>query len=468
MVLGARLAALGGAVERSVRLESFDARADGVRATVVRGDGKEGDAETMEARWLVGCDGAHSVVRKALGFTFEGSAYEERLVQADVRVEWPYPADDDEVMAFLHPDGPLACFPLFKDGRYRLIFFLTPEAKEPEMVLESFQRLADERGPKGMRVSDPAWMVGFRIHCRRTSHYRKGSAFIAGDAAHIHSPAGGQGMNTGIQDAYNLAWKLALVHHGDASDALLDSYEAERQPIAKALLASTDAATKGLNVAAGLRHPVAVGLRNGLMRFVTSLDFVTSRFVTGASMLELGYRESPIVKQDRGSVWTSNVASSTKTEEPGVADWAAFGDGPSPGDRAADVVYGGAEGEEGGARLLDLLCGTRHALLLFDGAAATVAGYRNLDAIARDVRERHGRLVDVHVVVPFAEKPKELGWDGSVVCDPRGALHKRYGARSECLYLVRPDGYVAYRTQPADGARLGAYLKTIFTSARTP
>src|SRR5262249_27246310 len=150
----------------------------------------------------------------------------------------------------------LACFPLFKDGRYRLIGFMLPGTPDLEPTMENFQRLVDERVPGGAKVSDPAWTVAFRIHCRRTDHYRKGRAFIAGDAAHIHSPAGGQGMNTGIQDAYNLAWKLALVHRGKAPDSLLDSYEAERQAVAKALLASTDALTRGLERFVGLRHPL--------------------------------------------------------------------------------------------------------------------------------------------------------------------------------------------------------------------
>jgi 2-polyprenyl-6-methoxyphenol hydroxylase-like FAD-dependent oxidoreductase len=462
VVLTARLRELGVSIERSRRLDAFDLRDDGVTATVVPAEGG-GAAEAVEARWLVGCDGAHSTVRKALGFSFEGSAYEEHLVQADVRVEWPRDFDDEEIHTFLHPDGAVACFPLFKDGRYRVIFFMFHDGPELPMTLETFQTLADQRMPKGTRLVDPAWMVAFRIHCRRTNHYRKQSAFVAGDAAHIHSPAGGQGMNTGIQDAYNLAWKLALVQAGAARERLLDSYEAERMPVAAQLLATTDGATKGITTVSGLRNPIAVGLRNGLMRFVTSIDAIQSRFTRGASMLEINYRESPVVAQDRASVWSANVASSKESEAPSVADWAAFGDGPAPGDRAADVELGEAtDGDARRPRLLDVLRGTRHTLLLFDGAAATAAGYENLAQIASDVQQRYGERVAVQVVVPHPKKPDALKWDGGVLCDPEGALHKRYGARSECLYLVRPDGYVAYRTQPADGAKLQAYLGSIF------
>src|SRR5262249_50578119 len=154
--------------------------------------------ESIAARYLVGCDGAHSGVREIAGIPFEGKSYEERLVQADVRVDWPKELALDEIHAFLHPDGALACFPLFTDGRFRLIATLNPGV-EVEPTLEAFQTFMNTRGVEGARVYDPAWMVGFRIHCRMVPRYRQGPVFLAGDAAHIHSPAGGQGMNTGIQ-----------------------------------------------------------------------------------------------------------------------------------------------------------------------------------------------------------------------------------------------------------------------------
>jgi 2-polyprenyl-6-methoxyphenol hydroxylase-like FAD-dependent oxidoreductase len=439
LALAAHLTSLGGTIERGKRLESLSVGDDGVEAKVALA----GQAhETIEARWVVGCDGAHSVVRKAIGCTFEGAPYEERIVQADVRVQWPMALPDDEIATFLHEDGPLAAFPLFKDGRYRLIVVLPKGAPDEEPTLEMFQRFAD--------------------HHRRTDRYRKGRAFVAGDAAHIHSPVGGQGMNTGIQDAYNLAWKLALVTRGAARESLLDSYEAERQPVAKALLATTDAAMRGLEVAIGLRSPIGTALRNQLISLVTSTSLVRARATRTVSMLDIAYPDSPIVKQDRIPVWQANLTSSAGTEHPGLADWAAFGDAPAPGHRAVDAPLEPAV--PGRTHVLDLLRGTRHVLFLFDGAAPTTEGYRNLEAIGAQVRERFGSWVDVHVVVPRAERPAqaELRWDHSLVLDAAGAFHRRYGARSECLYLVRPDGYVAYRCQPASADRLLAYLGTIF------
>ena len=254
---------------------------------------------------------------------------------------------------------------------------------------------------------------------------------------------------------------IELVLRGKAHETLVDSYEAERQPIAKALLETTDAATRGMTRAVSLRHPIAVGLRNQLMSLVTSMGAFRSRLTHQLSMLNLDYRESPIVRQDRASLWRANVTASDDSELPSLMDWAAFGEGPAAGDRAEDVLF--ESPVNGVERLYDLLRGTRHVLFLFDGAAATDEGYANLTDIARRVTERYAALVDVHVVIPRATTPEALKWDGSVLHDADGAVHRSYGARSECLYLVRPDGYVGYRNQPAEGDRLMAYLTSFFT-----
>jgi 2-polyprenyl-6-methoxyphenol hydroxylase-like FAD-dependent oxidoreductase len=450
-VLGAQLERLGGRVERGVKLESF-VEDDGVVSAVVVG--ADGARTTVAARYLVGCDGAHSTVRRSLGIEFGGASYEERILQADVHIDWPGRDCDDEIMMFIGSDGPLALFPLFKDGRYRLVAVLMPGAPEVDATLDVFQRLAAERGPAGIQVTDPAWMVPFRIHCRHVEKYRVGNVFIAGDACHIHSPAGGQGMNTGMQDAYNLGWKLALVARGRARPELLDSYEAERLPIARQLLSMTDSMTRGMERAVKLKNPIALALRDRLVRFVTSLGVFQERMARTLSQTMIGYPGSPIVAQDRPSVLSAHVT--RDGEEPTLLGWSAFGDGPTPGERAPYAPCGTAH-------TLELVRGAKHVLFLFDGAAATEAGYRNLDAIAAQVRARWGDIVTPHIVVPHAARPAALTFD-SVLLDPDGSFHRRFGARSECLYLVRPDGYVGYRCQPADGERLERYLAAHFVA----
>ena len=440
-------------VERQVKLEAFSQAEGGVTATLAHADGR---VEEVRAAWLLGCDGAHSAVRKGLGLPFEGSTYELRLIQADVRIDLPVAVHDDEIVLFLGPNGMLALFPLPGARRYRMISFLEPGDERP-VAIETFQALLAERGPAGASLGDPAWMIDFRIHCRLVPRYRVGRVFLAGDAAHIHSPAGGQGMNMGIQDAYNLAWKLALVQQGAARDVLLDSYEAERRPVAEATLRGTDTSTRGLAAAIGMKSELAIGIRNQLMGFVTSLGFVKERAGRAISQIDVSYPKSPVVAQDQVPIWNVRVVGSD--ERPGLADWIHFGDGPEPGARVPDVAFG----EQ---RLFDVLRGTHHTLLCFDGAAATDEGYERLAKVASMVRARLGDRARAVVVVPAQSRPEALPADIPVLLDAEGELHRRFGARSECVYLVRPDGHVAYRCQPADEHRLAAYLDRVF--AREP
>jgi 2-polyprenyl-6-methoxyphenol hydroxylase-like FAD-dependent oxidoreductase len=472
-VLRAHLAKVGGALERGVKLEGFAQDEQGVRATLAHADGTR---EEARARWIVGCDGAHSTVRKTLEIPFHGAPYEEKLIQTDVRVAFARDVDDDEVLLFLHERGPAAFFPLFRDGRYRLILIdmgaSTPTpaaaggAAPPEPALDDFRAGLAARGVEAT-LSDPAWSVAFRIHHRHVEKLRERRAFLAGDAAHIHSPVGGQGMNTGIQDAFNLAWKLALVARGRARAELLDSYEPERLPVIRALIEGTDRATRGMESMVTLRHPVAVALRNQLMSVVTRLGAVQSQAAHTISMLGVGYEASPICAQDRPALWQASLLGSDGSEDPSVRDWAAFGGGPAPGSRAPDVAaQGGVEGGGAPARVHELLRAGAHVALLFDGAAATEAGYRNLTGIAQRLRARYGDAVAPHLVVPFASAPAAARWDGPTLRDGGGDVHKRYGARSECVYVVRPDGYVGYRAQPADGEKLQAWFDR-FLAART-
>ncbi len=436
-------------IERNVTLQGFTQDAGGVRVKLLHVDGS---SEELQVPWLLGCDGSHSTVRKVLGLPFEGSTYEQRIIQADVRVDFPHAVHDDEIAIFLGSQGMLAFFPLPGTHRYRMLTILEPGDDRP-VELETFKSLMLERGPKGGEVSEPAWMVDFKIHCRLAARYRVGRVFLSGDAAHIHSPAGGQGMNMGIQDAYNLAWKLALVQHGKGKDAILDSYEAERRPIAASVLRSTDASTKGLATAITLKNPIAVGIRNNLMNFITSLDVVKQRAGRAMSQIEISYPKSPIVGQDQVSIWSAGMGGSG--EHPGLSDWMHFGDGPAPGSRVPDLPL--AE-----KTLFEVLRGPRHTLLCFDGGTATEAGYHRMSRLIELAKHRLGKAIQCFVVVPTANRPESMPGDMPVLFDGDGEMHRRFGARSECLYLIRPDGYVGYRCQPADEHRFSAYLDRLF------
>lgn len=447
----------GGVVERQVKLERFAQDEHGVDATLVHADGRE---EAVRAAWLVGCDGAHSTVRHALELPFEGSTYEIRIIQADVRVDLPMEVEDDEAVLFFGPEALVGLLPLPGKHRYRMLA-PRPPGDEMEATLENFRALMARVGPPEAVVDDPAWMIAFRLHCRMVGRYRTGRVFLAGDAAHIHSPAGGQGMNMGIQDAFNLAWKLALVQRGVGQPVLLDSYHAERHPVAAATLAGTDAATSGLAFNVSLRNSVALELRNQLVGFVTGLGFARRKLSRTASMLDVRYEASPITGQDRPTLLGTRMLGGGNDETPTVRDWFHFGHGPGPGERAPDVRMD--EEREDSPRLFEVLDPRLHTLLLFDGATASEVGYRGFVELAARLAARFPGLVAVRIVVPHDERPAALaGWSGEVVLDAAGAVHERYGARSECLYLVRPDGYVGYRSQPADLGKLLAYLERIF------
>jgi 2-polyprenyl-6-methoxyphenol hydroxylase-like FAD-dependent oxidoreductase len=230
------LATQGTKVEWQTELLDFSQDGDGVNCQLQT---PTGSTETLKAHWLVGCDGAHSIVRHRLGLPFEGEQELHRWLLADVRVKGRLP--DATIVLFWHRNGPLILFRM-KDERWRIVAtcgFAQAEEPRTEPSLEQMQALIDERGPGGIQLYDPIWRAEFHINERQVKHYRVGRAYLAGDAAHVHSPAGGQGMNTGIQDACNLAWKLALEHRGLAGETLLDSYHDERFPIGAQVVRGT-------------------------------------------------------------------------------------------------------------------------------------------------------------------------------------------------------------------------------------
>ena len=230
-MLEARLAAMGVSVERGVEVTDFIQTAEGVMATV-RG-------APCEARYIAGCDGAHSMVRKAVAGDFPGGTYERLFYVADVLGSGP--ALDGDLHVDLETNDFLAIFPLKGKGRARLIGTIKDGRADPDQLSFDDVSGAALKG-MGLRIEEVKWFSTYRVHHRVADAFRKGRAFLVGDAAHIHSPVGGQGMNTGLGDAINLAWKLAAVLQGRADDALLETYQAERRAFATRLVATTDAA----------------------------------------------------------------------------------------------------------------------------------------------------------------------------------------------------------------------------------
>ncbi|WP_345652202.1 FAD-dependent oxidoreductase [Streptomyces tremellae] len=332
-----RLAELGGEVEFGTALDAFQQSDEAVTAVLVR----DGGAETVTARRLVGCDGGHSTVRKQAGIAFEGETREEvRMIVADVEAEGLAP---DAWHMWRHEEGFAALCPLPSTGTFQYQASIAP-GQDPGLGLANLQAILDRRtGHAGIRLHEPTWSSLWRANVRLADRYRAGRVFLAGDAAHIHSPAGGQGMNTGIQDAHNLGWKLAAVAEG-APPALLDTYEAERRPVAAGVLALSDARLRQIAEDQGL--PV--------------------RRDASTTQLGVGYRGSALAWDDRDE------------------------DAPlRAGDRAPDAT--GLTTVDGERRLFDLTRGGHLTLLAF-GPAPAAPGARILRVVAHP--KAPGELAD--------------------------------------------------------------------------
>jgi len=287
-VLDEFLNSLGIKVERTVELTKFTASDDKVASTLRHADGAE---EIVETSWLIGCDGAHSTIRHQLGMEFHGETSQIDWILADIHLENKPRAP--EINVVWHTDGLLATFPIAED-RYRVIadVGVVPENSNPsaEPTLEEVQAILDRRFPGGVRATNPIWLSSFRVNERKVTDYRAGRVFLAGDAAHVHSPAGGQGMNTGMQDACNLAWKLALVVKGIGAESLLDSYSAERSPIADEVLKVTGRATS----MATLTGKVKQSLRNHAAALVLGVPLLRKFAADAVSEISIGYPQSPL------------------------------------------------------------------------------------------------------------------------------------------------------------------------------
>jgi 2-polyprenyl-6-methoxyphenol hydroxylase-like FAD-dependent oxidoreductase len=386
-----RLGALGVQVERRTELVRFDQYPDRVRAVLKRPDGSE---EFCEAVYLAGCDGAHSTVREVLATGFPGGTYSGLFYVADVDAAGPA-ADGDIHVDFEEADF-LAVFPLQGTGRLRLI---GPVRWEPDR--EHRELNFDDVSPRAIRnlrltIAKVNWFSTYRVHHRVADRFRQGRAFLLGDAAHVHSPVGGQGMNTGIGDAVNLAWKLAAVLNGSAGDRLLATYEPERIGFARRLVATTDRiftlVTKQGRIARLVRTRLVPLIVPPLFRLAPVRRFM---FRT-VSQIGVHYRNSPLSVGAAGAVRGGDRLPWVETE-PGQDNFA-----PLAALTWQVHVYGEARG----------------------GLAEVCAELR----------------LPLHA----------FAWRQGM---RRAGLHKA------ALYLVRPDGYVALADPRAEPERLHAYLR---------
>ena len=392
-LLRARLEQLDGTVEQGVELVRLSDHGEVVSAVLRDVAGHESE---VSADYVVGCDGAHSRVRHELGLGFEGQPYPHDWLLADVALDGI--DRNDQTRAFFRTDGlPLVCLPM-GGHRWRLVMPNAGDRAGQPPSFEEIQDLVTQRAPWPLRVSDPGWLACFRCQLRSTTTYRRGRVLLAGDAAHIHSPAGGQGLNTGMMDANNLAWKLALVVDG-AAEGLLDTYGQERVPVASDVLGFTDKIMR----LSTMRHPMKRAVRDTLLPAATGLPIVQRRAARRLSQVSVGYASSPLIRAGGA------------------------GRGPKPGERVPDVEL---HTDAGTVRLYRALSEGRHLMLVSGAETRAALGKAGIDAFAR--------LVDV------------------ADADLRGI-----GGSSGAFVLVRPDGVLAARGGRRDTGRAIDYLRHV-------
>ncbi|MCX6934818.1 MAG: FAD-dependent monooxygenase, partial [Verrucomicrobia bacterium] len=277
-------------IERGTSLLEFEDRGSHVRTVLGKSGGQK---EELEVSYLVGCDGSHSVVRQGMKLEFEGDAYHQNWLLADVFLE-PL-LDPKWLHLFTTPAGPILFFPL-PENVWRIVAMRKGEVAGGEKVtLEDLSGMLEMNQLGHLRPRDPLWVAGFGIQHRRVGNLRIGRVFLCGDSAHIHSPAGGQGMNTGLGDAFNLGWKLANVVKGRAKEELLNSYEIERIPVIDGVLKMTDRMTHVMTATEG---PIA-WFREWMMPLLAKMGFA-EKVAFRLSQLQVAYPHSPAVLPGRG------------------------------------------------------------------------------------------------------------------------------------------------------------------------
>lgn len=287
-LLTEQLSRQGVKIERGVELLTLAQRHDGVSAVLRSGDGAE---ESLDASYLIAADGAHSAIRKSLGLPFVGRSLTHNYVLGDLHLAGDVP--EDQLSIFLARNGFLAMFPM-GEGRFRFMATdpdsITGETGDP--TLEDIQRLYDRSVHLPAQLYNLNWSSRFRINSRHMTTLRDGRVFFGGDAAHVHSPAGGQGMNAGIQDMINLSWKLAMVLNGDGRPQLLDTYQSDRLPVIRQLVAMTERATRAFNSTNPLVHAAITRLAP----IVLARSRVQNKAAPRLGQLAAGYRDCPISK----------------------------------------------------------------------------------------------------------------------------------------------------------------------------
>ncbi|KAI0148050.1 hypothetical protein F4776DRAFT_295046 [Hypoxylon sp. NC0597] len=404
------LAKYGFAVERGIEATSVVQDSDGVTVILSNQDGVK---ETVRAKYVVGADGAHSIVRKsATGLTFQGAAYPQDFILCDAsirnaKIPW-------NRFSLCMGKGSLAVFPL-KDGTCRVVVSRVQESNaDVDPTLDVFQDMLNRLHPGAGELYNPTWITQFHLHHRGVNSYRDRRLFVAGDAAHIHSPAGAQGMNTGIQDSINLGWKLAKVIRGERPDSLLDTYDRERRPIGQNLLENSDKMfTWGCST-----NPFFVTFRNLIFTWV--LPWFVSSENRRANVYKF-ISELGISYKDSSSVGTAPGHSGSIVG----------------GDRVPDRKVQSAGNER---YFHELLTPETYHLVLLSGIGDSAATKETILEAQSKLEDNKSNVAKVHTI--FSEKSDAANVPG--YADIGNRLHEDFGCSKPSYVYIRPDTYVEH------------------------
>lgn len=410
-------------IERGVELNHLEQTKDQVDVMLKHGE-RSLVPETFG--YVVGCDGARSSCRHLLEVPFPGDEYPSFWVVFDTALEWPY--DSQELHLFLHEEGLSAFFPL-PEGRMRVTCELL-NSEMPKITYDDVSKILQKRVSAHVKLKDPKDLSPFIIHHRQAKHYQVRRVFLAGDAAHIHSPAGGQGMNTGIQDAYNLAWKLALVQKGLAPESLLQTYHQERYPIAKWVLSITDRITRMMTT----KNRTLGFLRDAVLSLMDHMDSVKTQLPKRFSQLYLTYEHNAILYRCCEDHHPQHVQAGHRAPDHEIED----------------------------TRLFKLFQGTHHTLLLFTGKKPTAKDLHTLGEVYSFVENHYPSLIKSYLLVRNEEDLSMCSSNHGCFSDREPSVHSHYGVEKATAMLVRPDGYVGFVNSPPEIKDFKAYFKALF------
>jgi len=409
-------------IERGVSFLSMVQTGQRVLVTLERMDGT---TEQIDASYVVGCDGSRSAVRQATGLEFQGGGYDQSWLLADIVLDPGL--DPNWLHGFTSIDGPIFFFPL-PNSIWRIVLLRKrAESATAGVSMNEIVETLNKNHLGYLRAREPSWLAGFGIQHRRTEHLKMGRVFLCGDAAHVHSPAGGQGMNTGLGDAFNLGWKLASVIKGKAKEELLDSFEAERMPVIDGVMRMTDQMTRLITAKKGPR----VWIREWILPIVAKMGFAR-KMAMRLSQLSVGYRYSPIVLPGK-------VAGGAK-----------------PGERVPPLSF--CELATGGvSRTPDLFRKGKIVFLVMPDLGIGSKGMR-------EIMDGRSDLIDWQwMVKEGAGRPREARSGELIWVDEEGKVREELGVEDHPSFaLLRPEGIVMARGELCETQLMQDFLCRVF------